>query len=111
MAVQSFVVELIEGLLKSKDLGLTEGDIKGVLKVVETALKRVKVNIAKTVGLLNQFGDLEAIRDHLILRPFNYDNNEKVLADDIYQRIGDMALVHQFRATLRNSNKAANMVG
>jgi len=29
----------------------------------------------------------------LILRPFNYDNNEKVLADGIYRRIGDMALV------------------
>jgi len=163
MAVQSFVVELIEGLLKSKDLGLTDGDIrfydkgttagededldsfvkwknarfynedsnvfrsttlivriaveggedqyvnfpvgplyrdyrmdgdiKGVLKVVETTLKRVKANAAKTVGLLNRFGDLEAIRDHLILRPFNYDNNEKVLADGIYRRIGDMALV------------------
>jgi len=140
MAVQNFVVELMEGLLGSKDLSLTEGDIrfydkgttagkdedldsfvkwqnarfyneesnvfrsttlivriaveggedqyvnfsigplyrdyrvdgdiKGVLKAVETALKRVMANAAKTVGLLNQFGDLEAIRDQILSRRF-----------------------------------------
>jgi len=28
MAIQNFVVELMEGLLGSKDLGLTKGDIR-----------------------------------------------------------------------------------
>lgn len=163
MALQNFIVELIDGLLANKELGLSEedlrfydkgttaegdsdldghiqwqnaryynadsnvvrssslivrvsegdkgsehvsfqvgslyriyrkdGSLKGVLAELEATLKRIKANAAKTVVLLNKFGDLEAIRERLILRPLNYDNNEQILKNGIFRRIGDMALV------------------
>lgn len=163
MAMQNFVLDLIEALLADKELGLTEDDIRfydknvtipdqedmdshirwqnarhfnvdsnvvrsSILMVqikapsgsgsehisfhmgelyrnyrtdgLSTPLKKIKHVIqdaqgsaAQTMSILNTFLDYSAIKDKLILRPLNYDNNEKVLADAIYRRIGDIALV------------------
>ncbi len=56
-------------------------------------MKESKANVTRTVGLLRQFGDREAMREHLILRPLNYDDNERALENGVYRRIGDIALV------------------
>ena len=161
MAVQNFVIELIEELLGDKELGLTEQDIrfydkgttaetdvtlddhikwrnaryfnedsniirssiliiqlpfengteyinfhvgelyriyrkdgmKGVLPIVRGDIKGLRSSAGQTLTLLNQFGDYEAIRERLIIRPLNYDGNDKVLAKAIYRRTGDIALV------------------
>lgn len=65
----------------------------GVLPIVKRDIKDLRTSAAGTLGLLNQFGDYEAIREHLILRPLNYDDNEKALARGVYRQVGDMALV------------------
>jgi len=161
MAVQNFVIELIEELLGDKELGLTEQDIrfydkgttakedatlddhirwrnarylnedsniirgsiliiqlpfengteyvnfhvgelyrlyrkdgmKGVLPTVRDDIKSLKSTAGQNLALMNQFGDYGAIREHLIIRPLNYDDNDKVLAKAIYRRTGDIALV------------------
>ncbi len=161
MAVQNFVIDLIEELLNDKDLSLTEQDIrfydkgttagtdealddhirwrnaryfnedsnvirssiliiqlpfekgtefvnfhvgelyrlyrkdgmKGVLPTVKKDIKGIKAMAQQNLALVEQFGDYEAIKEHLIIRPLNYDDKEKVLAKGIFRRIGDMALV------------------
>lgn len=161
MAVQNFVIELIEELLKDRDLALTEQDIRfydkgttaetdeslddhirwrnaryfnedsniirssiliiqlpfdngteflnfqvgelyrlyrkggmmGVLPIVKADVRDVKAAAKQNLALMNQFGKYEAIKDHLIIRPLNYDNNSKALARGIYRQVGDMALV------------------
>lgn len=161
MALQNFVLDLIEGLLHDEELGLREEDLRfydksttaetdetlddhfrwrnaryynedsnvvrnsllivqlpvgesaeyinfyvgdlyrvyrkdgmaGVLPIVKRDIKDLRTSAAGTLGLLNQFGDYEAIREHLILRPLNYDDNEKALARGVYRQVGDMALV------------------
>lgn len=67
--------------------------MNGVLPIVKRDIKDLKASAAKSLALLNQFGDYEAIKDQLIIRPLNYDDNEKALAKAIYRRVGDMALV------------------
>lgn len=161
MAVQNFVIELIEELLGDKELALTEQDIrfydkgttaeadatlddhirwrnarylnedsniirssiliiqlpfengteyvnfhvgelyriyrkdgmKGVLPTVRADIQSLKATASQNLSLLNQFGDYQAIREHLIIRPLNYDDNDKVLAKAIFRRTGDIALV------------------
>lgn len=161
MALQNFVLDLMEGLLQDKELGLREEDLRfydkgttaetdealddhirwrnaryynedsnvvrnsllivqlpvgesseyinfhvgelyriyrkdgmeGVLPIVKRDIKDIRGSAAGSLSLLNQFGDYEAIREHLIIRPLNYDDNEKALARGVYQRVGDMALV------------------
>lgn len=161
MAVQYFVIELIEALLNDRELALTEQDIRfydkgttaetdealddhirwrnaryfnedsnitrssiliiqlvfdngtqflnfqvgelyrlyrkggmmGVLSTVKADIRDIKAAAEQNLTLMNQFGNYEAIKDHLIIRPLNYDNNSKALAKGIYRRIGDMALV------------------
>lgn len=161
MAVQNFVIELMEELLRDKDLGLTEQDIrfydkgttaesdevfddhvrwqnaryfnedsnvvrssvlivqlpvgesaeyinfhvgelyrlyrksgmKDVLPTVKNDIKGLRATAGQQLAFLNQLGDYEAIKERLIIRPLNYDNNEKVLSRAIHRRIGDMALV------------------
>lgn len=161
MAVQNFVIELIEELLADKELALTEQDIrfydkgttaeadatlddhirwrnarylnedsnivrssiliiqlpfdngteyvnfhvgelyrlyrkdgmKGVLPIVRSDIKGIKSTASQNLAVLNQHEDYEAIREHLIIRPLNYDDNDKVLAKAIFRRVGDMALV------------------
>lgn len=65
----------------------------GVLPIVKRDIKDMRASAGKTLGLLNQFGDYEAIKDKLIIRPLNYDDNEKALPRTIYRKVGDMALV------------------
>lgn len=65
----------------------------GVLPVVKRDIKDLKASAPRSLSLLNQFGDYEAIREHLIIRPLNYDDNEKALVRGVYWRVGDMALV------------------
>ena len=67
--------------------------LNGVLSAVVTSLKECKINAEKNVGALEHFTECDAIKDRLILRPFNYDNNEQVLKHGVYRRVGDMALV------------------
>lgn len=67
--------------------------LNGVLSAVVTSLKECKINAEKNVGALEHFTQYDAIKDRLILRPLNYDNNEQVLKHGIYRRVGDMALV------------------
>lgn len=161
MAVQNFVLELIEALLKDEELALTEEDIrfydkgttavedeeldghirwqnaryfnedtnvvrssilivrissrhgmeyvnfhvgniyrlyrtsgmKGVLSTIREEMKSLKTLAENDLALMNRFQDYEAIREHLIVRPLNYDDNSKVLERGIYRKIGDMALV------------------
>lgn len=65
----------------------------GVLPMVKRDIKDLRTSAAGTLGLLNQFRNYEAIREHLIIRPLNYDDNEKALAKAVYRQVGDMALV------------------
>lgn len=64
-----------------------------VLPMVKRDIKDIRASAAGSLSLLNQFRDYEAIREHLIIRPLNYDDNEKALARAVYRRVGDMALV------------------
>lgn len=161
MALQNFVLDLIEGLLHDEALGLREEDLRfydkgttaetdetlddhfrwrnaryynedsnvvrnsllivqlpvgesaeyinfhvgdlyrvyrkdgmaGVLPIVKRDIKDLRASAAGSLSLLNQFGDYEAIREHLIIRPLNYDDNEKALTRGVYRQVGDMALV------------------
>lgn len=67
--------------------------MNGVLPIVKRDIRDLKASAPKSLSLLNQFGDYEAIKEHLIIRPLNYDNNAKTLVKAIYRRVGDMALV------------------
>lgn len=64
-----------------------------VLPIVKRDIRAIKASAAKNLALLNQFGDYEAIKDQLIIRPLNYDDNDKALVKAIYRKVGDMALV------------------
>ena len=64
-----------------------------VLPMVKRDIKDIRASAAGSLSLLNQFRDYEAIREHLIIRPLNYDDNEKALAKAVYRRVGDIALV------------------
>lgn len=64
-----------------------------VLPAVKRDIKDIKASADSSFSLLHQFGDYEAINEHLIIRPLNYDDNEKALAKAVYRRVGDMALV------------------
>lgn len=64
-----------------------------VLPIVKRDIKDIRASAAGSLSLLNQFRDYEAIREHLIIRPLNYDDNEKALAKAVYRRVGDIALV------------------
>lgn len=70
-----------------------KGGLDGVLSAVVTALKECKINAEKTAGALEHFAEYEEIKNRLILRPLNYDDNEQILKHGIYRRVGDMALV------------------
>ena len=70
-----------------------KGGMMGVLSTVKADIRDIKAAAEQNLTLMNQFGNYEAIKDHLIIRPLNYDNNSKALAKGIYRRIGDMALV------------------
>ena len=67
--------------------------LDGAISAVTTALKEYLVNVDKNAGILDLMQNYEAIKDRLILRPLNYDNNEKVLKTAICRRVGDIALV------------------
>lgn len=64
-----------------------------VLPIVKRDIRDIKASAAKNLALLNQFGDYEAIKDQLIIRPLNYDDNDKALVKAVYRKVGDMALV------------------
>ena len=64
-----------------------------VLPMVKRDIKDIRVSAAGSLSLLNQFGNYEAISEHLIIRPLNYDDNERALAKAVYRRMGDIALV------------------
>lgn len=64
-----------------------------ILPIVKRDIRDIKASAAKSLALLNQFEDYEAIKEQLIIRPLNYDDNEKALVKTIYRRVGDMALV------------------
>ena len=70
-----------------------KGGMDGVLSAVVTSLKECKINAEKTAGALEHFAEYEEIKNRLILRPLNYDDNEQILKHGIYRRVGDMALV------------------
>ena len=70
-----------------------KGGLDGVLSAVVTSLKECKINAEKTAGALEHFAEYEGIKNRLILRPLNYDDNEQILKHGIYRRVGDMALV------------------
>lgn len=178
MAVKDFVIDLIEGMLADKDLGLSEQDIrfydkgttagadedldnhvrwknaryynedsnvvrssllivqipiekgeeyvnfhvgelyrlyrkdgmKGVLPIVKNDISGVKAASAQTFSLISKFGDFEAIKENLIVRPLNYDNNEKVLENGIYRKIGDMALVLYISMGVTMSGSSRNIM-
>ena len=172
MAVQNFVIELIEALLNDRELALTEEDIRfydkgmtaetdetldghirwrnaryfnedsniirssiliiqlifdngtqflnfqvgelyrlyrkggmmGVLPIVKADIRDVKAAAEQNLALMNQFGNYEAVKDHLIIRPLNYDNNSRALAKGIYRQVGDMALVlYRERSVILNA--------
>lgn len=67
--------------------------MEGVVPIVKGDITDLKASAPASLSLLNQFGDYEGIREHLIIRPLNYDDNEKVLDRGVYRRVGDMALV------------------
>lgn len=64
-----------------------------VLPMVKRDIKEIRASAAGSLSLLNQFGDYEAVSEHLIIRPLNYDDNEKALVKGVYRQVGDMALV------------------
>lgn len=70
-----------------------KGGMERVLPIVKRDIKDIRVSAADSLSLLNQFRDYEAIREHLIIRPLNYDDNEKALAKGVYRQVGDIALV------------------
>ena len=67
--------------------------MEGVLPVVKRDIKDIRSTASGALGFLNQFEDYEAVREHLIIRPLNYDDNEKALVRGVYRQVGDMALV------------------
>lgn len=67
--------------------------MNGVLPMVKRDIKDMKASAPQNLALLNQFEDYEAIKEQLIIRPLNYDDDAKVLAKAIYRKVGDMALV------------------
>ncbi len=67
--------------------------LQPVLAEVTATLKQLRDSAYGRAELLKKFHDLDAIRERLILRPLNYDNNDTVLSKGIYRRIGDIALV------------------
>jgi len=67
--------------------------MKGVLPTVKNDITGLRATAGQQLAFLNQLGNYEAIKECLIIRPLNYDNNEKVLSKAIHRRIGDMALV------------------
>ena len=69
------------------------GGMKGVLPTIREEIKALKTLALKDLALIDRFRDYEAVREHFIIRPLNYDDNSKVLSRGVYRRIGDMALV------------------
>lgn len=67
--------------------------MKEVLPIVKRDIKDLKSSAVQSLALINKFSNYEAVKEHLILRPLNNDDNEKALAKGIYRRVGDMALV------------------
>lgn len=67
--------------------------MKGLYTVVKNDIMQVRAAGAQSLAALNQIEDYESIKDRLIIRPLNYDNNAKVLENCIYRRTGDIALV------------------
>ncbi len=64
------------------------------LKKLKDAITEARPASAKFLSnVIMQINDLNALRDYIILRPLNYDNNELFLRDGVYRRVGDMALV------------------
>lgn len=70
-----------------------KGGMKEVLPIVKRDIKDLKSSAVQSLALINKFSNYEAVKEHLIIRPLNYDDNEKALAKGIYRRVGDMALV------------------
>lgn len=64
-----------------------------VLSDVKRDIIDFRASAAGSISLLNQLGDYENIRGHLIIRPLNYPDNEKALAKAVYRQVGDIALV------------------
>ncbi len=67
--------------------------MKKVLPAVKGDIKDLRATAGQQFALLERLEDYEAIKPRLIIRPLNYDNNEKVLRSAIYRRTGDIALV------------------
>lgn len=44
-------------------------------------------------GILEQMSNYEAVKEHLIIRPINYNDHRYELKDCIYKQVGDIALV------------------
>lgn len=84
--------------------------LNGVLSAVVTSLKECKINAEKSVGALEHFTEYDAIKDRLILRPLNYDDNEQVLKHGVYRRVGDMALVLYISLGSSKQGSSANVM-
>lgn len=70
-----------------------KGGLEAVRPVIKENIRILKTTAAHNMSVLQKYGDYEATKNNLILRPLNYDNNERVLTDCVYQQIGDIALV------------------
>lgn len=138
MALQNFVLNLMENLLGDQELGLREEDIRfydkgttaeyinfhvgnlyrlyrkdgmeGVLPIVKRDIKNHRAAAAGSLALLEQFEDYEAIGERLILRPLNLDDNEKALVRGVYRRVGDMALVLYISLGKVGQGGASNLI-
>lgn len=64
-----------------------------VLYLLKISIENARAGARQNSTVLKYASDYETIKEHLIIRPLNYDNSEKTLRDGIYRRIGDMALV------------------
>jgi len=81
-----------------------------VLANISSILKKHMVNADLADRLREQIKNLDAIRDKLVLRPFNYDDNDKILSNAVYRRVGDIAIVLYARFEMGEAQKWGLMI-
>lgn len=79
-----------------------------ILPLIKRDIKDVRASAAGSLAIMNQFEDYEAMKEHLILRPLNYDDNTASLAKGIYRQVGDIALVLYISLGTVNHGTAIN---
>lgn len=84
--------------------------MKGVLPTVKKDIMDLRSTAGQQLAILNQLENYDLVRQRLIIRPLNYDNNEKVLSKAICRRVGDIALVLYISLEPMAQGKSRNIV-